>query len=648
MQSIRRRRKGALRRAFPAFVAAVWLASFGPASAANDITTSPGTTVTASIPTAAQPSGILQADGSLRFISWQKVRIDVTWAVSDSAASGDWFTVPLDPRLDAGAFVPVNLVDSDGRAIANATLVTDAAGAERIRFEFTPYGGQLSNRSGTGFFRVNFASDFVTAVAAGATQVATVYGRALTVQREFPPDGLSNFTFGWWSPTEGQAIATDAVGALTQTTNPQIGWGVQLATLSPSGADWATATIVDTPGRGWAYRCDDLRLALVDYTQPNQIPLGATVTATSCSRTSLTLQVTKPLDQRGTYRVLFRSWLTVTAAGVPTYLDLAGASQLGFNPAGYTNIADVTYGTDPTVRRLENTLGRTTQGGNAVGTTLAPKVDVETYTGTWEGVTFTSRVPNLTNGQPRILPAGDHDAAPGPTVVTGASTTVRFTVTNTGNETLDNVVVTRSVAAGADFTTATCTFRGATTMPFAGLAPGATFTCLATLPAISTIHASNVTVTASGTKSRQPVSDVDAFVATPEPLVPVLTAQIVPRTPSARVRSNVNWRVIITNTGNGPANNVTVCDRLDAIAVFATRRVVYRIGTTRTSARLRVRKSVGCFTIASIPAGRSAVFLVTTKVMRTSRRRITRNLITATSAGVATARAKATVRITRR
>ncbi|WP_371174504.1 SdrD B-like domain-containing protein [Buchananella felis] len=159
----------------------------------------------------------------------------------------------------------------------------------------------------------------------------------------------------------------------------------------------------------------------------------------------------------------------------------------------------------------------------------APGIDIEKYDGTWNGVQFTGDKPNLTGGQPAVLPVGDRDSADQALLLRAdQSQEVKFTVTNTGDTGLNNVVVSDRTGSGPALTDLKCHINNADVAAVAGanglvvtaeagwvLAPKASFQCTATMPALGTAlaHDNTATVEATPVAGGDKLTDSDAWHA---------------------------------------------------------------------------------------------------------------------------------------
>lgn len=225
---------------------------------------------------------------------------------------------------------------------------------------------------------------------------------------------------------------------------------------------------------------------------------------------------------------------------LPTTTLLPGQTftmdRVGIWAAGQqTNLATITgqYG---------NVTVTDSNPANYVGIpTAAPTIDVQKDVSPDNGVTW--------------YPA---DTPPGPNVIQGTNPQFRFTVTNTGNVTLSNVVVTDDVYGSIG--------------TLASLAPGASFTWIITAPWLfgQQVNTATVTgdyltqtVTASNPAYwvgvETPVSiDIEKYVSIDNgvtwidadtPPGPLLPSGITPQ-----------FRFVVTNTGRGILTNIQVTD----------------------------------------------------------------------------------------
>ena len=480
-------------------VVAACIAFAVPRAAAADIT--PRSTVSVAVDT----SGVsTNPAGQPVYWDWEKVLMKVTWAVPDGSQPGDYFTVPLDPQLAPSSFVPFDLPASDGSGavVARATIQDGV-----VRFTLTDYVLRHRAVHGVAEFRAGF--DYAQLNTTTPT-VVDVYGTKLLVNRDPGPTGSSEYKYGVWQPSEAAATARDASGALVQRDRAQLYWTIVLRNrvgTPPRG--WSSLTVVDTASSGSHFDCARLNARIRTFAADGATP---TLDVLSCAAGRVEFRVTKAAANDGVYGIVMDGWLDTNAAGQPVYTDAGGNTHVGFNPEGFGNRADLSY--DGITSTVSTVFKRTAQGGSGVGTGNAPRVDIEKYSGAWDGIAFTNGAPLLDeSGQPGSLPAGDNDVAPGLTVAPGASTTVTMRVTNTGTETLNGVTVADATLTGPAVTGVTCTFNGSTAMPFNGLAPGQSFLCTGTLAAFAGTHTDRSTVTGTGADSGTQVSDADLFTA---------------------------------------------------------------------------------------------------------------------------------------
>jgi hypothetical protein len=394
---------------------------------------------------------------------------------------------------------------------------------------------------------------------------------------------------------------------------------------SSGSTDEQTLTIVHAPAAGSHFECDLGVTPIHDsYVGTGWVdnPVGLSVAVVACSPTSVTLTVTKALATRGISRVRFRGWLDTNAARQPVYPDASGALRVGFAPDGYGNAATLDYG--GFVQRVTTALRRTPQGGSVRGDQARAAIDVESYAGAWTGVTFPGGVVALDDtGQPLRRPQLDHDGGPGLVVGPRVRTTVRFRVTNIGNETLNNVQVSATTVRGVRLGRLACLLGGSRTPPFQGLAPRQALDCGASLPARTSTrprHVNRVTLTATSGRYGAPVTDTDLFES--RRAIPVLKTRVAPVESSVGAGRIVTWHVTVANVGGARARSGASRSPADARQGFARRRAVYRIGTGRAvTAPLVSRHGVGCVTVPVLCVDRKAVISFRTRIDRDGSRR---------------------------
>ncbi|MEF3405374.1 DUF7507 domain-containing protein [Agromyces sp. CCNWLW203] len=198
--------------------------------------------------------------------------------------------------------------------------------------------------------------------------------------------------------------------------------------------------------------------------------------------------------------------------------------------------------------------------GNPVAGATVTDVDLSHYLGIQPAVD----IEKATNGQ-------DADEAPGPSVAAGGEVRWTYVVTNTGDAPLTDVTVTDDVVAAADID---CATTGGNVI--AGpLAPGASFTCVATGTAVEGQYANLGTVSGTGPET----TDVDGDAVTgatvtdadPSHYFGVQSSVDIEKAtngedadeapgPNVTVGGAVEWAYVVTNTGNVPLTNVTVTD----------------------------------------------------------------------------------------
>ncbi|MGW9167330.1 DUF7507 domain-containing protein [Agromyces sp. NPDC055658] len=206
------------------------------------------------------------------------------------------------------------------------------------------------------------------------------------------------------------------------------------------------------------------------------------------------------------------------------------------------------------------------------GETVAGETVTDDDPSHYFGVEPAVDIEKATNGQ-------DADESPGPLVAAGGDVRWTYVVTNTGTSDLTDVTVTDDQVDAADID---CDGTGGNVV--AGpLAPGASFTCVATGEATPGQYENLGTVTGIGPET----TDVDGETVAGEevtdedpshyfgvaPAVDIEKATNgedadEPTGPSITVGGDVEWTYVVTNTGNVPLTDVAVTDdRVDASGI---------------------------------------------------------------------------------
>jgi hypothetical protein len=170
---------------------------------------------------------------------------------------------------------------------------------------------------------------------------------------------------------------------------------------SSGSTDWQTLTIVDTPAAGSHFERDHgVTPSSTDTSAPwvdNPVGLGIAVVART--PTSVTLTITKPRAIRGIFRVHLRRLARHERGASRSIPTRAVRCARASRRTGYGNAATIDYG--GFVQWVTTALRRTPQGGSVRGTQARAAIDVESYAGTWTGVTLPRGVVALNDaGQP--------------------------------------------------------------------------------------------------------------------------------------------------------------------------------------------------------------------------------------------------------
>lgn len=294
---------------------------------------------TASLASAAElPPAVTAATlSTTTFGPWDGVRLDVEWAVPDSAQPGDTFTVDLPPELVPVSTVPFDLLGPDGAVVARAVWEGSTAVVT-----LTDYVDGRTGVGGTGFFEVQWNTELLGTDP--VTTVVTIAGQSVTVTMTGPGTGPPSPTAAKWAywnrPDQG---TTEPGEALT--------WEVRLP-ASDAGSQ-GPVTVTDDLGPGQAMVCGTVQVRAVSSAPESPVTWFGEdsperIVDLDCGPSGLTLV----LDE-----IRADEFVTLSYA-----VDLTDPS-LG----EYTNVAEISTTTDSTVVGAEKQ--RATAGGDGSGVT---------------------------------------------------------------------------------------------------------------------------------------------------------------------------------------------------------------------------------------------------------------------------------------
>jgi hypothetical protein len=442
-----------------ALVALLGLAVFGagPASAKPIPGAITGVTVTPTNPTV----------GST-------IRTDITWCVPDGTQAGDTFTLTLPNQL--GQPPAFAIKDGTGAVIANAAVTSTHPIV--ITFTLTAYAASHQHVCGTAFFTDKLNSSSF----AGTTQVLTFTtgtGQQFTTTIHVPPTGTVNRTHAL--KTGSFTVPSDECRT---TPHDCVQWSVQ----TPTGPS-TSGTVDDTVQSPQIVDCPTLHVYIGAATGPGgqfqRQGLYTGPTTVTCSTTAVHVAYgAVPADKL--LAVVFRVSLPAPdPSGGVTYRNTGATVHNVFSNG---NTRDDT---------LKAAVTSASAGGNGGGTVPVPGVTITKDDSAGNAADTPQTVVLLPNG----------------------STGLVYTITNTGTEPLDSVVVSDQVVANGTVTGLSCTFPGGSTgTTWAGpFAAGASFTCTAQLSGVvpgTVLHEDIGTVQAVGQFSGQQVSDHNPYYAT--------------------------------------------------------------------------------------------------------------------------------------
>jgi LPXTG-motif cell wall-anchored protein len=398
----------------------------------------------------------------------QQVTTSITWQVPNGTKAGDTFTLTLDPKLNhlPGSF---SMPDAAGNVVATAVISSGSPAV--VTFTMTDYAAHHIHVSGTAFVVSNYTAS------TGAQQFTYTSGdgksfsNPVTVTSS-PPNRAHANKFGRWTRADqGRDNPVDFLQWNLETKSGPFDSAVLSDTLnSPQSIDCATVVVLkgDTSGAGGVF-------------SNGVVSPSASV---NCSTSAITVHLGSAVAGQ-LYRVAF-------SVSMPTPSGETTA------PVNFENTATATTagGAGPTTSHPSASMRQSSAGGAATGTNVTPAVTILKNDAAGH--------PADTAGTAVSLPSG--------------KTGLVFIITNSGTEPLTSVVVSDHVVANGTVTGLTCAFPGGgtgTTWP-GPFAPGASFTCTATLSGVAagaTLHQDVATVNAIGDVSGTPVSDTNAYFA---------------------------------------------------------------------------------------------------------------------------------------
>lgn len=331
------------------------------------------------------------------------IRVDVDWAVPDSAGAGDTFTLTLPPQLTS-LTTSFDLTAPGGAVLAHATVVNGV-----VTFTLTDYADTHNGLHGDAFFSVKWNTTTTTTTG----PISLDFGTTTTV----------------FHRTE---IKNPAVGTIDRTEPRKTGhWVTPGVTNGPDALEWVIdspngpfdkATFDDTPGPGQAIDCSTLEFQLgsgLDANgQASQFrPLQASkVISSTCSATSLTA-ATGPILADQIVRIRYA--VDITDPTLPVYTN-----------AVHVTVDSTDYGT------VTDRVKVTQAGGGGSGTrspTSTTSSTTTTSTTTSTSSATTSSTSSTTDSTPTTSSTGPTTttATTSPTSPISSSTVLPTKLTST-------------------------------------------------------------------------------------------------------------------------------------------------------------------------------------------------------------------------
>jgi hypothetical protein len=600
-----------------------------PAAVANAAVVDGIDTVTIVAPDPANPGAPLEVN--------QQFTLDATWSVPDSAQPGDTFGLTFPSPISAAFNQTFDLLSPDGEVVGTCVATGQSITCTLGDYVLTHDGvhGDLTLQAVAVQETTEDELEFETSN--GVTITAPIPGGGIVDADTDGPTTVDKYGF---MSQDGESVGWTIVVPAAQL--PTLGTGVVLTDTYDASLDFDPATVTvgyvaDNAWDGWANNNDAQWLpapsaewTLVDSPATSSFDLtfpspeadgwyvvtyytalpdgvvdgdvfGNTIAANGTTLTEAevvyasaggggdgerrrAISVTKAVDGAGTAPAVDFDIAVacVDGAGAPV-VDYPQTQSIA---AGETaDFDEIPVGSVCTVNETDD--------GGANNVTYSPSNTVTVTTTSPSVIEFivtnTFDIPPV----PAIdiekwstvdgYPAGDYDTAPGKPLVSDAPEAITFTITNTGEEPLVDVVVGDTTQAGPVLTDISCDFSPlggpATGTTWAGpFAVGATFDCTAMLPgmASNTQHSDTASVDAVGQTSGIPVDDEDQWHGNTPP-VPAIdiekwsTVDGYPAgdydtAPGKPLKSNTPEKITftITNTGEEPLVDVVVGDTTQA------------------------------------------------------------------------------------
>jgi hypothetical protein len=347
----------------------------------------------------------------------ESMRVNVDWAVPDSARSGDTFTLQLPQELQAVSR-SFKLLAPDGTVVATAVENNGV-----VTFTLTSYADTHSAITGTAFFTVRWDLDHVTTqgpIPLSFTAGTKVFHDSVSFIAGGNDSRARPMKFGNWT----DPVAKDSVSGVDALT-----WSID-----SSGGPFTTMTVKDDVSAGQAFDCGTLKFQIADSFDANgtliglhKLPAGQ-VLSQSCSTSELLVSAGPALNGQ-VIRVSIKS--SVTDASL----------------AEYTNSAAVTID-GRTYHSVSGKVERDNAGGNGSGATASATTTTTTSSPSTTGTATVSAT----------------------TTSTTSTSTTSTSSTTTGGATVLPTELTSSRAPSTEAETATLPFTGANVAPLLAMA----------------------------------------------------------------------------------------------------------------------------------------------------------------------------------
>lgn len=185
---------------------------------------------------------------------WDRIRVDMTWAVPNGSRGGDTFDLALPPELLVDPGLTLQLKDgASNEVVANAEVV-DVAGVQTVRFTLTDYVRGRLNIRGNAYFDSAWQTEIVK-------PDSTVNFSFDTSTKRFPDTVVIDKLEAYKGPHKWHSWLANAPA---DKPDNHLHWGLVVGEITPDMVG-KNITFVDEPGAGSQVDCTAITVTYLDY-----------------------------------------------------------------------------------------------------------------------------------------------------------------------------------------------------------------------------------------------------------------------------------------------------------------------------------------------------------------------------------------------